>query len=270
MSSLNHTNEFSSLNTEQQINANSNQSNSKADKFAERLNAMLQYDQIMQDDTLAGCLSKSSSLANFQQMYQTGATNKQFGQSAANRSMSAQFQNTSMASNESLFNMQNYSQTSQLNKFNGLNNNQDFSSQIQELSSKNMQAQQKLKLLQLEQQQINNQSKTQQNHSYSSSYQANNTSLDENPKQKTLEKLKREQMQLKEQINNLNKQRESAQNELEILATSSTSSFRNSEAQNTILKHLNQLNENVLTLEHEINDNTPSLSPIQPEQNFQG
>ena len=265
ISSLNHTNEFSSLNTEQ-TNINNN-SNSKGDKFAERLSAMLNYDQLLQDDTIAGCLSKSSSLANFQQLMQANSTNKHFNQSTSNRSLSAQLQNSSATSNDSLFNMQNYSQSSNhfINKHTA--NNHDFSSQIQELSNKNMQAQQKLKILQFEQQQINQKNNKHQ--------QQNNFSSDESQKQKiqrdALEKLKKEQLQLKEQISSLNKQRESAQNELEVLATSSTSSLRNNDAQNTIMKHLSQLNENVLSIEHEINNNTPSfsLSPIQLENNFQ-
>jgi len=266
ISSLNHTNEFSSLNTDQ-TNSNLNPS-TKSDKFAERLNAMLNYDQLLQDDTIAGCLSKSSSLANFQQLLQANSINKQFNQSTSNRSLNAQMQNSSAASNESLMNLQNYSQSSNhfINKH--AINNQDFNSQIQELSNKNMQAQQKLKSLQFEQHQIN-----QKNNNPQHQQHQNNFASDANQKQKVqrdaLEKLKREQLQLKEQISSLNKQRESAQNELEVLATSSSSSLRNNDAQNAIMKHLSQLNENVLSLEHEINNNTPSLSPIQLENNFQ-
>ena len=266
MSSLNHTNEFSSLHTDQ-ANHQNQSANTKGDKFAERLNAMLQYDQNIQDDTIAGCLSKSSSLANFQQMLQAGTINK----SASQRSLNAHFQNSSnnnnnsVASNESLFN-----QMSQYSQSNPLSTN--FNSQIQELSNKNMQAQQKLKLLQMEQQQINHMNNKPQHQQSHYNAQVNHNS-DDSQKQKiqrdALDKLKKEQLQLKEQINSLNKQRESAQSELEVLATSSTSSFRNTEAQNTIMKHLSQLNDNALSLEHEINDNTPSLSPIQLENNFQ-
>lgn len=264
ISSLNHTNEFSSINTDQ-TNANQNNNHSKGDKFAERLNAMLNYDQLLQDDTLAGCLSKSSSLANFQQLMQANSINKQFNHSTSNRSLNNQLQNTSTNSNDSLFNVQNYSQASNylMNK-NSINSN-EINSQIQELSNKNMQAQQKLKILQFEQHQINQKNNKPQ--------QQNHFSSDDTQKQKVqrdaLEKLKREQLQLKEQISSLNKQRESAQNELEVLATSSTSSLRNNDAQNAIMKHLSQLNGNVLSLEHDINDNTPSLSPIQLENNFQ-
>jgi hypothetical protein len=264
ISSLNHTNEFSIINSDQ-TNANHNNNNSKGDKFAERLNAMLNYDQLLQDDTLAGCLSKSTSLANFQQLMQANSINKQFNHSTSNRSLNNQLQNTSTTSNDSLFNVQNYSQSSNylINK-NSIKSN-EFNSQIQELSNKNMQAQQKLKILQFEQHQINEKNNKPQ--------QQNPFSSDDAQKQKVqrdaLEKLKREQIQLKEQISSLNKQRESAQNELEVLATSSTSSLRNNDAQNAIMKHLSQLNENVLSLEHDINDNTPSLSPIQLENNFQ-
>lgn len=76
----------------------------------------------------------------------------------------------------------------------------DFSQQLQELTSKNQQAHQKLKLIQ---------------------------SDFKEPRDLTLERLKQEQELIKEQINLLNKQRESAQIELDVLSLTSSSTNLN-------------------------------------------
>ncbi len=105
----------------------------------------------------------------------------------------------------------------------------DFNAQISELNTKNMQAQIKLKTMQ-----------------------------EPDSRDFALEKLKKEQQLIKEQINLLNKQRESAQIELEVL------SFTNSSASNKGLLNSNhnhnQNNNN--NNKRSISNNTPSLSPI--------
>ena len=245
----------------------------KMDKFAERLNAMLNY------DTPQNCLSKSSSITNFQPLMNNknfmANQNSQFQNSftSLNRLSSASFNNDYQNNYMDL----NYSSSNSDNKT--LN---DFNSKIQELSNKNVMAQQKLKQLQFEQLQQNQSNQASQKtlfHSASLQDMGSSMSLGkhtnasiEDPKQKVqreaLEKLKKEQQTLKEQISLLNKQRESAQNELEALASSSSNKSNdkanNENIQNTIMKHFQEINS---SFNNEINDTTPSLSPIQPGPN---
>ena len=116
------------------------------------------------------------------------------------------------------------STTSGLNDL--LNNNKhimnEFNSQIKDLSNKNLQAQQKLKHFQLE------------------PIEARDLALD---------KLKKEQELIREQINLLNKQKESASIELEVLSLTSSSS-------------------NMLSKVNKRGNNSPSLSPISLTDNI--
>ena len=143
----------------------------------------------------------------------------------------------------------------------------DFSQEICELKAKNQRAHEKLRQLQLEQQQmasLKQESNANFNNtgSLSNSVVGNNFNNSEdnshsNKKKELLDKLKQEQQMLKEQIGLLNRQRESAQHELEILATSSNGKlvFPTAISQATI-KSLYDMNT------------TPNLSPISTENVF--
>ena len=77
-----------------------------------------------------------------------------------------------------------------------------------------------------------------------------------------LEKLKKEQQLIKEQINMLNKQRESAQLEFEVL------SFTNSSSSNKgLINNSNSNSNNNNNNKRSISNNTPSLSPISLTEN---
>ena len=121
--------------------------------------------------------------------------------------------------------------TSNLDISNLLNTNKqimtDFNHQLLELTNKNNQAQHKLKMI-----------------------QSDYVPPKETSRDLALEKLKQEQELIKEQINLLNKQRESAQIELEVLSLTSSSTNLNS-----------KMNGN-------INKKSPSLSPISLNENI--
>ena len=129
--------------------------------------------------------------------------------------------NTSQLKSSNDFNYEN-------NLGNLLSNNKqimnDFNSKIQELSNQNIQAQQKFKNIQSEH------------------------IIKPIPNDNALEKLKQEQQLIREQINMLNKQRESAQIELEVLSLTFSSSNLNK-----VIKRSN---------------NSPSLSPISLTENI--
>ncbi len=179
-------------------NANLNFSKTAGDKFTERLNAMLLNDVPNQ-------LAKSASTFNFQPLI-----DNKFVPVANQRSLSASFNNL---------------KTSRTNEMNN---------QIEELSSKNAQAQLRFRELQSEHKQHNQ-----------------------------LEKLKQEKQTLKEQIIMLNKQRESAQMELEKLALSKTGNELKNEKQ---IKSLQQI---VINSNNNLDINTPTLSPISGENYFE-
>jgi len=142
-------------------------------------------------------------------------------------------------SSTGLFSSANTSQIKSLNDF-----NYDFNQQMHDLSNKNMQAHQKFKQLQLDHNLIGNH---------------NNNNLNDNAtKDSALDKLKQEQELIKEQINILNKQRESAQIELEVLSLTSSSTTNLPKTMN--LNH----NHNI----HKRSNNTPSLSPISLSDNI--
>lgn len=185
--------------------------------------------------------------------------------------------------NAMLFNDQLNQSTHYKNSFDNLNVNRslsnlntnkqimnEFNSQIQELSFKNVEAQQKLKQLQLE-----------QKHLSLSNNEMQQTKMNENDQRQTdtMEKLKREQKMLKEQIDLLNRERETAQNELDALVNNNVSVIQastnqqqstnenNKNIQCAIMKHLNQINMNEIHHNYDlISSNTPSLSPIRPEK----
>ena len=138
-------------------------------------------------------------------------------------------------SSTGLFSSANTSQIKSLNDF-----NYDFNQQMHDLSNKNMQAHQKFKQLQLDHNLIDT---------------ATTTST--TTKDSALDKLKQEQELIKEQINILNKQRESAQIELEVLSLTSSS---------TNLPKTMNLNHNHNI--HKRSNNTPSLSPISLSDNI--
>jgi hypothetical protein len=144
----------------------------------------------------------------------------------------------------------------------------EFNTQIQELSFKNVEAQQKLKQLQLEQKQLS-----------LSNNEIQQIKMNENDQKQCdmMEKLKKEQKMLKEQIDLLNRERETAQNELDALVyngsanqtpNGSKSNDNNKNIQSAIMKHLNQINMNEIHHNFDLlSTNTPSLSPIRPEKN---
>ncbi|CAF0822130.1 unnamed protein product [Brachionus calyciflorus] len=210
----------------------------RTDKFSQRLNDMLQYDLPSTN------LLKSTSVSQFQNLF-----NKQIQN---HRPLSANF-------NE----QNNFDVFNDLNKIKPLTNSTDnskpleFNTQIDLLKNKSLQVQQRLKQLQQEHRETNSQNSSDQSTS----------SLEEKNKLEALERVKHEQQLLKEQINLLNKQRETAQQELEILSSASPTVIKKDKnyIQNALLKHLEQFsfensNENNGT-------NTPGLSPIRPELN---
>lgn len=240
----------------------------REDKFSERLNAMLQF------DTHSNNLVKSTSVAHFQNLY-----GKQFINQ--NRPLSATFSNSVDLNNEQQ-DMSNINSNNQIafnnrstlslsNTAIGQNKqpNLEFNTQIDDLKMKNLQVQHRLKQLQQE----HRDSLFKQESKYDSSdsmqeLESNNADLHNNPdmdqkiKNEALDKLKQEQQLLKNQINMLNKQRESAKQELEILSVASSASNKkeNHFIQNTLIKHLSHMNSNF-----ENENNTPNLSPIPPE-----
>ena len=136
----------------------------------------------------------------------------------------------------------------------------EFITQIDLLKNKNLQVQQRLKQLQEE-----HKDSFERQNSQSSEQSSDANSCEEKYKLEALERVKQEQQLLKEQINMLNKQRETAQQELEILSNGSSSVAKNDKnyIQNALMKHLEQFSL-------EFNENgthTPGLSPIPPEMN---
>jgi len=123
----------------------------------------------------------------------------------------------------------------------------EMNNQIEELTSKNAQAHLKFKELQSEHKQLANKC----------------SKSDENKEEVLLEKLKQEKQTLKEQIVMLNKQRESAQMELETLTLNKNGNELIGEKQ---MKSLQQI---VINANNNLDINTPTLSPISGENYFQ-
>jgi hypothetical protein len=127
----------------------------------------------------------------------------------------------------------------------------EMNNQIEELTLKNAQAQLRFKELQSEHKQQNQ--------------HANKCSqIDESKEQVMLEKLKQEKLTLKEQIIMLNKQRETAQMELETLT--SNNKLGNELKSEKQMKSLQQI---VINANNNLDTNTPTLSPISGENYFQ-
>lgn len=131
--------------------------------------------------------------------------------------------------------------------------------QIQELGAKNIQAQQILKQMQAEQLFTN-----------PSSHNLKTENVQKPKIQENLNKLKEEQQLLKDQINKLNKQRESAQVELEVLSHNGSVTGNHSkndrQSRSTFMKQLQEIEFERI----EINRNeTPNMSPIPNENIFQ-
>lgn len=230
------------------------------DKFSERLNAMLQFDMPNTN------LLKSTSIAQLQNLN----NNKQYTLNS-NRPLSATFNSSldfnNLGNNPQSSNIPNRP-TSTLSYNQSKQSNLEFNSQLDELQTKNLQVQQRLRQLQQEQKvaalglkpPLSSNSSEQSNIEYPmSNNSSNNSDTEQKSKNDALDKLKQEQLLLKEQINLLNKQRESAQQELEILSTGATKTDKNF-IQTSFLKHFNQINSNFETGTH-----TPGLSPIPPE-----
>ena len=218
--------------------------NTKGDKFIERINAMLQNESDMQAfNQLNGLISNKPKSQNFDRPYSSISENIYAPSSSMNytrpqttsTNVHQEQQNDHRASSRSLSNFNNYESTNKQQTFN------DFHSQIHELSNKNSQAQQKLKQIQSE-------------HGSSSSKEI----LNGNDKS-ALDKLKMEQQMLKDQIDMLNKQRESASYELEILAMNSMTSSNSAKLSEKSSKGS----------EYNFIDGTktPSLSPIRATEN---
>jgi hypothetical protein len=141
---------------------------------------------------------------------------------------------------------------------NGVVIHPEFNAEISELKANNQQAHEKLRQLQFEQQQlasIKNGELVSASSNVINSAAAGSGGVDEScaKKKELLEKLKQEQSLLKEQINVLNKQRETAQHELEILGVKSGGGL------------VNTVNKNGL---YDMNSVTPNLSPISNENLF--
>lgn len=188
------------------------------DKFSERLNAMLHNEHA--NNRQPGLRTQSATIQPYNDLY-----------SYANRPMSASASlifrsdlNTDqlIVNNgaQSKFNSSNFHSISTANQV-----NDDFTGEISELKMQNLEAHEKLRQLQHEQQQlsINFKLEAQQQHQAEINKQNeenNNVELDEHARKKKelLDKLKREQTMLREQISMLNKQRESAQKELDCLS----------------------------------------------------
>ncbi len=130
----------------------------------------------------------------------------------------------------------------------------DLRAEINQLKVNNQQAHEKLRQLQLEQQQLVSMKASNDLLCSSSSnvVQNDDSSL---KKKELLEKLKQEQNLLKEQINMLNKQRETAQQELEMMGVASGKNNPSGISHNTI-KSLYDMNA------------TPNLSPISTDNIF--
>jgi flagellar biosynthesis regulator FlaF len=99
--------------------------------------------------------------------------------------------------------------------------NDELNAQIRDLSVKSALAHEKLKQLQNEHNSSFKQQQVAQSSTNELKQQENSFSSEELKQREALEKLKREQQLLKEQISMLNKQRESTQHELESLALGS-------------------------------------------------
>jgi hypothetical protein len=243
---------MSSLNT---INGPSQQQSAANDKFAERLNAML----------LNNDLQQPFHISQSAQQLQSNLINNQFD-----------YRNSfdGLNINRSYSNLGNNSNSRQ--------SMSDFNSQVQELSFRNVEAQQRLKQLQLEQKQGSFPSNDMH---HAKQQQMNGGSMDQSDQKQrdALEKLKKEQRLLKEQIGMLNRERETAQIELDALVhhnpnlndenSTVNGSVKNGSKnekniQSAIMKHMNEINMNEIHNNYDLlSTNTPSLSPIRPEKN---
>lgn len=215
----------------------------KSDKFVERLNAMLNQNP----DTQFNSVSCNNLLGNNRNL-STISQNKQ-NPEASTRSSSAFGLGNQFKFPNDLIN--NFSEVSNSDAFQMPHNNnqyEDLNAQIQELSAKNAKAKQKLRELQSDQ---------------FNSGSCFKTETDPKPKiEENLNKLKKEQQLLKDQISMLNKERESAQIELEVLSMSSSKINEKS----NFVEALQNMEFNSVNINENI---TPNMSPIPSENHFQ-
>lgn len=237
----------------------------KSDRFVERLNAMLHQNNNM-------LLHDNSS----SQLNSISCQNLAADLTASRKIMPSMYEQASnMTRSSSAFGF-GHSSKQQLSKppLNDFNNSSemsdplqvsqsiattrysDFNSQIQELGARNMRAQQKLKQL-----------KSESNISMPQQQQQQQ----QQPKvQENLDKLKSEQQLLKDQINKLNRERESAQMELETLSMNSSDldkKARGLDNRANLMKNLEKIEFNRIDLNNQ--DITPNMSPIPNENIFQ-
>lgn len=214
----------------------------RGDKFVERLNAMLHHNAENQNNQF-NSNSLTQNLVGNNTNYSQSETNmirsaSAFGLNGNNQFRNNDFNNssetTSNTNSETFQNSQRYN---------------DFNSQIQELGAKNAKAHQKLKQLQSEQ--ISEPSKN----------------ISKPKVQENLCKLKEEQKLLKDQINMLNRQRESAQCELEVLSMNPSEGSKRSilSDKDSFMQSLKNIEFNRIDINADI---TPNMSPIPNENIF--
>jgi hypothetical protein len=207
----------------QQSNFFQQQQQDKPDLFAERLRAMLLNENHLQDDLRSASINQLNS--------KNLLTN--------HNAISNRPQSSLAAFNYNPNNLMIHQQQSN-----------DFNTQINDLRAQNLEAHEKLKQLQLENQEFLNTNQS-------------NVSTDSMQKRNLLDKLKHEQQLLKDQINQLNKQRENAQQELEILSLNNTNNINNNQSSTSNCIMSNQNGPNIKSLKDFYNlSTTPNLSPI--------
>lgn len=237
---------------ENRSNANSDQN---VDLFSERLNNMLHIEK----STSLGQLNQSQNQYVFNQNRPFSANNyipmANYPSDLINNPYNKVINHSSVsplgsASNSGSFTNKN-------------TNNALINSQINELKLKNAQTEQRLRQLQSEQFKSNENSMRSASHQSLNEQQQN---ADLKQKKEALEKLKQEQKLLRDQINKLNKERETTNQELEVLSlndvTSSSESSQSKTSNSKLIQKQLAGSDHLRDLSNQLDCNSPNLSPI--------